>query len=409
MLNKIKSILSFNLLGDNTKAMPEQPDSRYGQEHTTNQWDANNLYNAYNLFECVNRGVNLIANSIATMPIDVKDRIPNYVPPSKLKFPFYRGNDLSVLLNVAPNPDQDRVELFTGIGIDLMLTGNAFLYFDGKHLYRLPVIYVKVKAGLNRLVESIIYTPNGADIYFEPDEIIRIKYGSATNPYIGTSPLSSALTSLGIIDKMNTYQSNYFKNSTILGVVLHSKNILGQRTKERLKRELSSYRPDTGANKPIVLDGDVTLENLSKQTNRDLDYDVSLKNREYKAYHALGIPPTIIDPGTSTTIQETTKLFYIATVIPLMQRIVSSLERYFGVDMKIATGEVPALIPDERNKAQSLQTLVNSGILTRNEAREEIRYGKHDAEFADDLIIPANIAGSALDSSVGGRPSNADK
>ena len=157
MLNKIKSILSFNLLGDNTKAMPEQPDSRYGQEHTTNQWDANNLYNAYNLFECVNRGVNLIANSIATMPIDVKDRIPNYVPPSKLKFPFYRGNDLSVLLNVAPNPDQDRVELFTGIGIDLMLTGNAFLYFDGKHLYRLPVIYVKVKAGLNRLVESIIY------------------------------------------------------------------------------------------------------------------------------------------------------------------------------------------------------------------------------------------------------------
>ena len=92
-----------------------------------------------------------------------------------------------------------------------------------------------------------------------------------------------------------------------------------------------------------------------------------------------------------------------------MQRIVSSLERYFGVDMKIATGEVPALIPDERNKAQSLQTLVNSGILTRNEAREEIRYGKHNAEFADDLIIPANIAGSALDSSVGGRPSNADK
>ena len=37
-----------------------------------------------------------------------------------------------------------------------------------------------------------------------------------------------------------------------------------------------------------------------------------------------------------------------------MQRIVSSLERYFGVDMKIATGEVPALIPDERNKAQMI-------------------------------------------------------
>ena len=67
------------------------------------------------------------------------------------------------------------------------------------------------------------------------------------------------------------------------------------------------------------------------------------------------------------------------------------------------------MIPDERSKAQSLQTLVNSGILTRNEARNEIRYGEHSADFADDLIIPANIAGSALDSSVGGRPQNADK
>lgn len=408
MLNSIKSILSYDLFGS-IKAMPEQPDSKYGQEHAALEQDTVNLYNAYTLFECVNRGVNLIADSIATIPIDVMDRQENYVPVSKRKYPTYRGNDLSTLLNIAPNPDQDRVEFFTGICIDLLLTGNAYLYFDGKHLYRLPVIYIKVKAGAVRLVEQYIYTPNGVDIIFDPDEVIRLKYGSATNPYIGSSRLSSAINSLGIIDKMNTYQKNYFKNSTILGVVLHSKNILGERTKRRLKTELQGYRPDLGANRPIILDGDVTLDNLSKQTNKDLDYDLSLKAREERVLHALGVPPTLLDPSNTNTVNENIKMFYLLTVIPLMQRIVSGLERYFGYDLKIATAEIPAMIPDERNKAQSLQTLVNSGILTRNEARNEIRYGEHSADFADDLIIPANIAGSALDSSVGGRPQNADK
>lgn len=388
--------------------MPEQPDSRYGQEHTTIDLDVSNLYNAYTLFECVGRGVNLIADTLATIPIDVMDRIPGYVPTSKVLFPTYRGNDLANLLNIAPNPDQDRVEFFTGLGIDLLLTGNAYVYFDGKHLYRLPVTYVKVKAGAVRLVEQYIYTPNGVDIYFNPDEIIRIKYGSATNPYIGSSRLTSAINSLGIIDKMNTYQKNYFKNSTILGVVLHSKNILGDRTKKRLKSELQSYRPEEGANKPVILDGDVTLENISKQTNKELDYDLSLKAREDKILQALGVPPTLLDPGTTNTINETIKMFYLLTVLPLMQRIVSALERYFGYDLKIAMSEIPAMLPDDRSKSQSLQTLVNSGILTRNEARLDIRYPKHSADFADDLIIPANIAGSALDSSVGGRPENAD-
>ena len=43
--------------------------------------------------------------------------------------------------------------------------------------------------------------------------------------------------------------------------------------------------------------------------------------------------------------------------------------------------------------------------MTRNEAREKLRLEKYsDAEIGDALILPANIAGSALDSNVGGKP-----
>lgn len=406
MLEKLKKIFTSDLLPAYEKDMPEQPDSLYNKEHQLDTWDTNNLYNAYEIFEVVNRGVNLIADCAAAIMIDVGEKYKGYAPVHAARVNQAR---LGNMLNIAPNPDQDRIEFFTAILIDILLSGNAYIYFDGASMYRLPVIYMKVASGVRQLVNHYIYTPNGVDIIFQPEEIIRIRSGSATNPYIGTSPLSSAIQSLGIIDKMNSYQTNYFKNSTVLGVVLLSKNILGDRTKARLKKTLSSYSPTSGANNPIILDGDVQLQNLSKQTNKDLDYDTSLKAREHRVLQALGVPPILLDTGNNTNIDQNLKLFYLTTVIPLMGRVVSALERYFGFDLKLATADVPALLPDARVRSQSLQSLVNSGILTRNEAREDLRRPKATEDFADALIIPANIAGSNLDPNQGGRPNANDK
>lgn len=389
------------------KAMPHMPDTNHEQNHEADGGISNNLYNAYDTYECVNRGVNLITDSCAAIPIDVGDPYPEYVPVNFAR--KLAKNRLNNLLNIAPNPDQDRVEFFTGHITDLLLTGNSFTYFDGNYLYRLPALYVKVVAGQKNLISHYLYNPNGVDIRFEPEEIIRVKEASATNPYIGTSRLTSALQSLDIITKMNTYQRNYFKNSTVLGVVLLSKNILGTTTKTRLKQTLSEFNPSNGAKNAIVLDGDVQLQNISQQTNKDLDYDTSLKTREHRVLEALGVPPVILDTGSNTSIPANLKLFYITTVLPIMGKYVSAYERYFGIDLKLALADVPAMMPEARDRAASLQALVNTGILTRNEARNELRYINMVDEIADKLILPANIAGSAVDPNAGGRPPNAPK
>lgn len=388
-----------------TKAMPIMPDTTHEQNHEADSQISLNLYNAYDTYECVNRGVNLIADSCSSIPIDVGDEYKGYISTSfARKLSKVR---LSNLLNIAPNPDQDRVEFFTGHIIDLMLTGNSFTYFDGNYLYRLPALYVKVVAGRKNLISHYLYAPNGIDIRFEPEEIIRVKEGSATNPYIGTSRLTSAMQSLDIITKMNTYQRNYFKNSTVLGVVLLSKNILGSTTKTRLKQTLSEFNPSNGAKNAIVLDGDVQLQNISQQTNKDLDYDTSLKTREFRVLEALGVPPILLDTANNTSIPANLKLFYITTILPIMGKYISAYERYFGMDLKLALSDVPAMLPDARERSASLQALVNTGIITRNEARSELRYPAMADEIADKLILPANIAGSAVDPNAGGRPPNA--
>ena len=64
---------------------------------------------------------------------------------------------------------------------------------------------------------------------------------------------------------------------------------------------------------------------------------------------------------------------------------------------------VPALQPDNRTQAVYYSTLVNTGIITPNEAREGLRFPK--LENNDTIRVPQNITGSATDASQGGRPS----
>jgi hypothetical protein len=67
------------------------------------------------------------------------------------------------------------------------------------------------------------------------------------------------------------------------------------------------------------------------------------------------------------------------------------------------------LRPELREAAQYYQGLVNAGIMTVNEARAELRLEKSTEEHANELRIPANIAGSAVDPSEGGRPSDSNE
>ena len=120
-----------------TKDMPLSSDGDMGMSHEIKQGDTYNCYNAYSLFEAVNRGVNLITDSLASIPIDVGDKRKGYTPVN-IADRNLQKQALFNLINIAPNPDQDKVEFFSLIAVDYLLTGTILIYFDGKYLYRLP-------------------------------------------------------------------------------------------------------------------------------------------------------------------------------------------------------------------------------------------------------------------------------
>ena len=76
--------------------------------------------------------------------------------------------------------------------------------------------------------------------------------------------------------------------------------------------------------------------------------------------------------------------------------------------MEPDVAKIRSLRPELREAAQYYQGLVNTGIMTINEARAELRLELSDEEHADELRIPANIAGSAANPTEGGRPPGED-
>lgn len=164
------------------------------------------------------------------------------------------------------------------------------------------------------------------------------------------------------------------------------------------------YSPKNGARKPLIIDSGMKVSPLVQATFQEMDFDVSIKTHDTKILKALGVPPILLDGGNNANISPNLRLFYLETVMPIVTRYVSAMERFFGYDIAPITSTVSALQPEMKDVAAYYTTLVNGGVISPNEARTELRYEKDTDPKSDELRIPANIAGSAANPSVGGAP-----
>ena len=203
--------------------------------------------------------------------------------------------------------------------------------------------------------------------------------------------------------RMRSFQDNFFKNGAVPGLVLKSPNTLSEKIKERMLLSWQArYKPDAGGRRPLILDGGIEIDKISNVNFKELDFQNAIAENEKIILKALGVPPILLDSGNNANIRPNLRLYYLETVLPIVRKLNFALERYFGFDITEDVTNIPALQPELRDQAQYYTSLVNSGIITPNEAR--VKLGFQLVEGHDELRVPANIAGSAVDPSEGGRP-----
>lgn len=386
------------------KLNPAQPAiaRKEGESIPSTSNEIRSLQQAYIKIEAVNRGVNLVVDAAVGVDMDIGKTMKGLgIVASKP-----RQSKLERLLNFQPNPYITTAAFRSNIYIDLLLEGNAFIYYDGTDLYNLPAEDVEIITDKKTFIKEYIYN---TDIPFKQIEIIHLRENSAKSIYRGTARLLSSLDTINTLNNMTQYQKNFFKNSTVTNLVITTPNILGKRIKDRILEEWARlYNPHSGGRRPIILDGEFKLDTIGNGNFQELDFANSTVALEQKVYKALGVPPVLIESGNNANISPNNRLFYTNTIMPLTNKLIQGMERFFGVDLKANTHDILALKPELRDTANYLSSLTNAGIMTREEAREKIRLPKSNDPAASDLIVPANVAGSAANAGVGGKPPNGE-
>ena len=355
-----------------------------------------NYRTAYEELEVVNRAVNMIVDDSADIPFEVNEKIQGISPIVQ----NIRRSRLDLILNKEPNPFQDVNTFKRNLIIDLLIDGNIFIYFDGAHLYHLPANNVTIEADTATYVEKYVYD---GKIDYSPKEIIHIKENSFYSIYRGVPRLKPAYRTMYLLDNMRKFQDNFFKNGAVPGLVLKSPNTLSDRIKERMLQAWATrYNPTTGGKRPLILDGGLEVDSLTKINFKELDFQSSINANEKIILEAMGVPPILLDGGNNANIRPNHRLYYLETILPIVRKIGYACERYFGFQLNEDVTGIPALQPELRDQAAYYATLVNTGIMTPNEVRDSMNM--EPIEGHDDLRVPANIAGSAASPEEGGRP-----
>ncbi len=383
------------------KLNPAQPFiAREEGFNITSRETPTNYRNAYEQQEIVNRGVNMIVDDVAEIPIDVGDKIVGLDPIIK----NIRKSRVNLLLNIEPNPFQDINSFKRNLIIDLLIDGNIFVYFDGVHLYQLPADNMEIETHETQYITKYVYQ---GQVDYAPSEIIHVKENSFNSIYRGVPRLKPAWRTMKLLGSMRNFQDNFFKNGAVPGLVLKSPNTLSEKIKERMLAAWRvRYNPNTGGRRPLILDGGLEIDNLNEVNFKELDFQPSIAANEKIILTALGIPPLLLDSGNNANIRPNLRLYYLETILPIVRKVNYAFERYFGFDLQEDVSNVPALQPELRDQAAYYQSLVNTGIITPNEARDAMRMEQLDG--LDEVRIPANIAGSSANPSEGGRPSEDD-
>jgi len=351
---------------------------------------------AYEDLEIVNRGVNLIVDDTAEIPITVGAPVQGINSIIK----GIKRSRVELLLNREPNPFQDISTFRRNLITDYLLDGNIFIYFDGAHLYHLPANKVTIHASETTYIEKFTFNEQ---VTYRPSEIIHIKDNSFYSIYRGVSRLKPALRTMVLMRRMRDFQDNFFKNGAVPGLVLKSPNTLSEKIKERMIQSWQArYSPDGGGRRPLVLDGGIEIDKVTNVNFKELDFQDAIAENEKIVLKALGVPPIMLDSGNNANIRPNMRMYYLETILPIVRKMNFAMERYFGFSCVEDITNIPALQPELRDQSQYYSALVNTGIISPNEARDAL--GFDSVEGYDDLRVPANIAGSAANPDEGGRP-----
>jgi HK97 family phage portal protein len=339
--------------------------------------------------------IRLITETFGTLSVNVYERTPsgrNVV----------RDHPLSYVLNVAPNDRNTNVELFESWAMNLAIDGNCYsrVIRDGRG----DCISLDPRASQQMAIDEkddgrfeYTYKRGGDRVIYQPEQIFHSKLMG--NGLKGLSPLGYARSTVANALALSGNALRFNQKGGKPSGVLMIDHVLKPEQRTAVRQNFADLEAggDNGS-RLFVLEAGMAYQQLSitpadAQMLQQMNFGVDEICRIFR------VPSFMVnsnDKQTSfgTGIETMGQGFLTYTLMPYVKRIESSLNRWV-----IRAAERPRyycefnleslLRADSTNRANYYSTMVQNGLMSRNEVRTKENLDRR--EGADELTVQLNL------------------
>ncbi len=322
------------------------------------------------------------------------------------------------LLN-RPNPLQSYSEFFNSLFGYVLLSGNAYILKTGsdmgapKELHQLRPDRINIKGSGKPIPDKYEYMVNGrvAATYLVDQEngFSELKHVKLWNPlddYYGLSPMSAAAVEVDQFNMSSKHNVNLLQNGARpSGAVVFKPqddqgfavNLTESQRQQLLTDMNNRFSGANNAGRPMLLEGDFDWKEMG-MSPKDMDF-LNLKHMSATDIAlCFGVPSQLVgvpDSQTYSNVAEARLALYEETIIPHLRKLSSDLNEWLvplfddRLTLEFDIDSIPALSERVKRTYENVTSAVREGIMTRNEAREQL--GLEPKDGADDLYISATL------------------
>ena len=219
---------------------------------------------------------------------------------------------------------------------------------------------------------------------FLPDEVLWFRRYNPNSWFGGFSSLVPAHVGVEMGDEALRYNRRFYLNSAMPSDVVITDESGSSDEMERVLEEWESrvYEPWL-AHRPFVLYGGIDIKRLGSSQS-DMEFIAALEWSVEEVSRAFGVPKVFLseyDDATLSNISVMEQFLWRNTVIPELRLLEDGFNRGLvagdelggeRLEIKFDLSDIEAVQESQSEKAERLGSLVESGIMTVEEARGEL-------------------------------------
>ncbi len=323
-----------------------------------------------------------------------------------------------------PNPASGGAAFFDEIFTNFCLFGEIAIAKSGlatskepRELWSVSPIEVKIEPGASGFPRAYVHAKNNVTTRFPVDQVSGYSdlfFMKTYNPldyWRGMPPLRAAALAADAHNEGLLWNYSMMRNGARpSGVIKTPGASPSAEVIERLREWFkATMQGGNNAGEVGILTGGAEFISLSENA-KDMDFILGMKEFSKYVSSAFGVPLPLIDNDAASfnNMEQAKERLWTDTVLPLVRRFLDSFNawlKYFygdGLTLKINEDAIPALEGLRNKRFERTVKAQEAGLITINEAREQIGFDKSKEENADKLFIsggsvPLSIADVGYD------------